>query len=116
MSVPWNGTLAPAWRWLHQQWDYPVPEKSVSATNLAALRGERITEAVRWDEDEWEISSGPASEVPYDEMRVVPLGSLIAADQSLERVVDVTVWEGIWRDADFDWQPWLDSDNEHWSS
>lgn len=111
MSKPWDGSSAPAWRWLGEPWTYPVPQKSVAATNLAALRGERITEAVRWEEEEWEISAGPASDVPKDEMRVVPLGTLIAADPSLSRVVNLSVEEGIWRDADSDWQPWGDSES-----
>ena len=112
MDRPWGGPSATAWRWLDEPWTYPVPEKSVAATNLAALRGERVTEAVRWEEDEWEISAGPAPDVPKDEMRVVPLGTLIAADTSLSRVVNLALEEGIWRDADSDWQPWVDSKSQ----
>jgi len=53
MSVPWAATQEPVWRWLHEPWSYPVPEDSTATTNLAALRGERITEACRWEEGEW---------------------------------------------------------------
>jgi len=55
MSGPWEAAKEPGWRWLHEPWTYPVPENSTAATNLSALRGERITEAARWEEDEWEI-------------------------------------------------------------
>jgi hypothetical protein len=112
MGKPFESSSAPAWRWLYEPWTYPVPEDSVAATNLAALRGERVTEAVRWEEDEWEISAGPAPDVPKDEMRVVPLGTLIAADPSLSRVVNFALEEGIWRDSDSDWQPWGDSESQ----
>src|SRR4051794_83139 len=55
MRSPWNTTLHPAWRWLHEEWSLPVPEASTAATNLAALRGDVITEATRWEVDEWEL-------------------------------------------------------------
>ena len=48
LSKPWSPTAAPAWRWLREEWTYPVPSKSVAITNLGALRGERITEVMRW--------------------------------------------------------------------
>lgn len=102
----WNAQVEPAWQWLRQPWLFPVPRKSVAATNIGALRGERITEAARWEEDEWEICAGPATRVPKDEMRVVPLGTLIAADSTLVRATNLSIGEGIWRDDGLDWQPW----------
>jgi len=108
MSVPWNATTEPVWRWLQEQWAYPVPKESTAATNLAALRGNRITEATRWTEDEWEIFAGAGPDVTEDEMRVVPLGTLLAADESLVSVLHLTIGEGIWRepDSDSEWHPW----------
>jgi hypothetical protein len=106
MSVPWNATLAPPWRWLYDPWTYRVPRQSVAATNLAAVRGERVTEAARWEEEEWEISAGPASDVPKDEMRVVPLGTLVSADESLAPIINLAVGEGIWRGIDSEWRIW----------
>src|SRR5690242_11565646 len=47
MSVPWNANAEPAWRWLHERWTWPVPETSTATTDLAALRGRRVTEAMR---------------------------------------------------------------------
>ncbi len=114
MSAPWSATTEPVWRWLHEPWIYPVPEKSTAATDLAALRGDRITEAARWEEDEWEISAGAGPDVTKDEMRVVPLGTLVAADESLVPVVHLAIGEGLWRDPDPDseWQPWLDREQK----
>jgi hypothetical protein len=106
MSEPWSPVTAPAWRWLREEWTYPVPSKSVAITNLGVLRGERITEAMRWEEDEWEIFAGIGPDVPAGERRVVPLGILLAADESLLPVVNLTIGTGLWRDAASEWHPW----------
>lgn len=108
MSVPWNASSEPVWRWLEEPWSFPVPRDSTAATNLAALRGERITEAMRWEENEWEMFAGPGPDVERDDMRVVALGTLVAADKSLMPVVNLARQEGLWRDADPDseWHPW----------
>lgn len=109
LSVPWSLKTEPVWRWLYEPWPYPAPKKSVTATNLAALRGERITEVTRWEEDEWEMFAGAGPDVPKDEMRVVALGSLVAMDESLVPVVHLAISEGLWRDPEpkSEWHPWL---------
>jgi hypothetical protein len=108
MSAPWGATKEPVWQWLHEPWTYPVPKDATAATNLAALRGDRITEVTRWEEDEWEMFAGAGPDVPKDEMRVVSLGTLIAADKSLVPVMNLAIEEGLWRDPDPDseWHPW----------
>jgi hypothetical protein len=108
MSVSWNATIEPVWRWLHEPWTWPVPEDSTAATNLAALRGDRITEVVRWEKDEWEIFAGAGPDVTEEDMRVVPLGTLLGADESLVPAVTLLVGEGIWRDPEpgSEWHPW----------
>ncbi|HUM06578.1 MAG TPA: DUF4262 domain-containing protein [Terriglobales bacterium] len=112
MSVPWAATQEPVWRWLHEPWSYPVPEDSTATTNLAALRGERITEACRWEEGEWELFAGAGPDVPNEEMRVVSLGTLLAVDASLEPVVNLPIGTGLWRDATSDWHAWLKKDSD----
>jgi hypothetical protein len=108
LSAPWSATTEPVWRWLHEPWSYPVPEKSTATTDLAALRGQRITEVMRWEEDEWEIFAGDGPDVPDEERRVVPLGTLVGADASLAPAVHLAVGEGLLRDPDPDseWRPW----------
>ena len=107
MSVAWSATSEPVWRWLKEPWTFPVPEDSTAATNLAALRGGRITEVMRWDENEWEMFAGPGSNVTSDDMRVVALGTLVAVDKSLVPVVNLATEEGLWRDLepDSEWHP-----------
>jgi hypothetical protein len=106
MGKTWSATGAPAWKWLHDPWTFPVPASSTTTTNLGALRGEHITEAARWEEDEWEIFAGSGTDVPEEEMRVVPLGTLLATDGSLAPVVNLAVGEGLWRDEVSEWQDW----------
>lgn len=108
MSTPWNATTEPVWRWLKEPWSYSVPEDSTATTDLAALRGERVTEAMRWEEDDWEIFVGDGPDVPKHELRVAPLGTLVAADKSLLPVVHLEVGEGLWRDPvlESEWHPW----------
>ncbi len=99
MSVPWSALQEPVWKWLREPWTYPVRQDSTAVTDLAALRGDRITEACRWEEDGWELFAGAGPDVAKDEMRVVALGTLLAVDPSLEPVVSLTIGTGLWRDA-----------------
>jgi hypothetical protein len=107
MSAQWNPTTEPVWRWLKEPWTYPVPEDATATTDLAALRGERVTEAMRWEEDDWEIFVGDGPNIPKDELRVVPLGTLVGADESVFPVVNLAIGEGLLRDdPDSEWRPW----------
>lgn len=107
MSVAWSGDAEPAWRYLHGQWPYRVPSDSTAMTNLDALRGGRITEVTRSEEDEWEMFAGGGPDVEPADARVVPLGTLLAADPSLEPAVDLKPGKGLWRDdMDGAWHAW----------
>jgi hypothetical protein len=112
MSTEWSPSSEPVWRWLDAEWNFPVPNDSTVATNLAALRGERITEVMRCSEDEWEMFAGSGTDVTKDEMRVVALGTLVAADNSLVPAMNLMTEEGFWRDANLDseWHPWRKRD------
>ena len=116
MRTAWNAEKEPVWQWLREPWGYAVPEKSTAVTNLAALRGSRTTEAVRWEEDYWEIFAGAGPDVPKKELRVVPLGTLMATDASLARVMSLEIGAGVWRDADSDWHSWVRRDSSDESS
>ena len=106
LSEPWSAKASPIWQWLQEPWRYPVPSKSKAVTNLAALRGERITEAMRWEEDEWDLFAGPGPDVPKDEIRVIPLGTLLGHDETLGSVVNLPIGSGLWRDDASEWHPW----------
>lgn len=107
MSKPWDAASEPVWRWLDQKWDLPVPENSVAITNIDALKGKPITEAMRWEEDQWEMFAGAGPDVEKEDIREVALGTLLGADQSLYPVANLSVGKGIWRNTDeLEWHSW----------
>jgi hypothetical protein len=106
LAQPWNLAYAPGWRWMKEEWKLPVPKGSVALTDLNALRGGRITEVMRWEEDQWEIFAGVGSKIPESERRVVPLGVLLDADASLLPAVDLRIGTGFWRDDAPEWHAW----------
>jgi hypothetical protein len=114
LGEEWSAAAEPIWKWLHEEWEYMISQKSHASTNLDALRGARITEAVRWEEDYWELFAGPGPEVTHEEMRIVPLGALLAADPSLSPVIDLEIGNGLWREdiQGGDWNPWGDHAGE----
>jgi hypothetical protein len=106
MTTAWSQEMPPLWRWLKEPWPYPVPVSSHALTNLDALRGTTVTEACRWEEDYWELFAGAGPEIQDEQKRVVPLGTLLAADPSLLRILDLPVGEGVWREKHSDWHVW----------
>lgn len=107
MGEAWNPAIHPAWKWLEASWKLPVSPNSKAITNLNALKGHPITEVMRWDENEWEMFAGAGPDVEEDEIRIVPLATLIAQDESLEDVVRLNVGAGLWREDGRDqWHPW----------
>jgi Domain of unknown function (DUF4262) len=107
LAQPWSAAKEPCWQWLHETWTFPVSAQSVATTNLGALRGERVTEAARWELDQWELFAGAGPEIPADDVRVVPLGTLLAIDDSVATVTGLDVGRALWRDAATgSWQRW----------
>jgi len=107
LSRPWNAISEPVWQWLETPWKYGIPKHSAVVTNLDALRGKQITEAMRWEDTDWELFAGAGPDVDKDEIRIVPFGTLLGADTSIEPVVNLAVGKGLWRDpVDREWHPW----------
>ena len=107
MARPWTGDSNGAWRWQFEEWPFSVSRKSTAMTNLAALRGSRVTEVARWEEDQWELFAGPSTEIKDDEARAVALGTLLGADKTLEVAVELPVGGAVWRDEDGGpWHAW----------
>lgn len=106
LSTPLVRGAATPWRWLDEPWPYAVSAKSEAMTNLKALMGVRVTEGARWEDDYWEVFSGSGEEVSREEGRLVPLGTLLGADPSLEALTRLDVGTAMWRKEDGDWHPW----------
>jgi hypothetical protein len=95
------------WQWLWQDWSYPIPEGSTAATEIAVLEGKTVTEAGRWEPDGWELFAGDASLVDKSNVRVVPIGTLVAADATLLPILELEVGKAMWRsDVDGEWHEW----------
>jgi hypothetical protein len=110
LAQRWHSRRSP-WKWLREPWNYPVPDSAVAITNLAALRGEQVTEACRWEEDEWELFAGAGPDVRKSDIRMVPLSILLGFDRTLDAVTRLAVTEGCWRNAETPkWQPWRPGD------
>jgi len=107
MTLPISPVAAPAWRWLSEPWPYPIAEDSVAITNVGALRGEPVTEAARWEESEWELFAGAGPNVQREDIRAVPLGTLLGVDPSLQPVTALPVGKALWReDRGAPWHKW----------
>lgn len=107
LSVPFSPDSEPVWQWLTAPWTLPIPTNSTAATNLGALRGDRITEAARWEEDQWDLFAGAASDIPKSEMRIVPFSTLYAVDSTLAAVAALPVGSALWRyPNELEWHEW----------
>jgi hypothetical protein len=107
MKESWSPDSQPTWKWLEATWDFPVSPKSKAITNLDALRGHPITELTRWEAGEWELFAGAGPDVDESDLRIVPLGTMLGHDATLECIVNLEIGFGLWREgAGLEWHPW----------
>lgn len=107
MSVEWNVSSQPVWQWLSKDWNYDVPENSKVITNINALKGQIITEVMRWELDEWEAFAGSGPDVNPEDIRVISLATIIGIDISMDKMLKLEVGKGIWRDTqELVWNDW----------
>jgi Domain of unknown function (DUF4262) len=107
LSKVWNAASEPVWQWLRVQWPFPFAAGATATTNLAALKGQCITEAARWEEDHWELFVGAGPDIPKEDLRVVPLGTLLAIDPTLIPATKLDIGCAIWRDQrGSQWNQW----------
>ena len=104
-ALPWGADSLQIWQWLELEWQFPVPKNSVAGADLGVLRGGRVIQAARWQNDQWEMFSVPMDGLSPDQVRVVPLGTLLALDETLSVVLDLDIGEGVGRDPeDMKWR------------
>lgn len=107
MSKAYDSNTQPIWKYLKHEWDLNVPEDSIVITDLQALKGEPITELMRWEENEWEMFSGPGPEIPKEQTRIVPIATMLGIDHSLSNSIELNIGKGLWRNSkDDDWHDW----------
>lgn len=107
MSQVWSSQKQPIWKWLKEDWTFDISDKITVVTNLDALKGNPITEIMRWEKEEWEMFSGTGPEIDKEDIRVVPIGVLLSLDKSLLPALELEVGKGMWReDASSIWNTW----------
>lgn len=108
MSREWN-SLDMIWKWLDDSilWEFNIPRNSKVTTEVNVLFGKRITEVMRWEEDDWEGFSRNGEEVDKDDIRIVPIATLIGIDDTLKSIVNLPLEKGFWReDENSEWNDW----------
>lgn len=107
LASPGGPGASPVWKWSQYNWPIEAPLNSIVVTNIAALQGNRITEVVRTDMDCWECFAGSGPDIGPEDARVVPLGTVLGIDHSMDKILTLEVGKGLWRDADNgDWNQW----------
>jgi len=97
----------PVWKWLYMDWNIDAPKNSHVITDLNALKGKTITEVAKWEDHVWEMFSEPGPDVEKEDIRIVPLGTILGIDATLEPILNLIVGQGLWRDnKDSSWQDW----------
>lgn len=107
MANKFNVNQNPVWQWLIDKWNYPVPSNVTVTTNLDALFGNPITEIMRWEEDEWEMFSGAGPDVRQEDIRIVPIGTILGIDSTINKSLGLEIGKGLWRDTnEMEWHNW----------
>ncbi|WP_330745909.1 DUF4262 domain-containing protein [Chryseobacterium sp. CP-77] len=108
MSKEWDVNNI-IWKWLDDRvkWDLGVPKDSQVTTEVAALFGKKVTEVTRWEENEWEAFTQSGEDVDKNNLRVVPIATLIGIDDSLKPILKLNIEDGLWReDGESEWNSW----------
>ncbi|WP_299116456.1 DUF4262 domain-containing protein [uncultured Winogradskyella sp.] len=107
LSKKFEQSTEPVWKWLNNDLEYPVSQDLTVVTNLDALQGEPITEIMRWEEDEFEMFAGAGPDVEKEDVRVVPLATILSIDNSISDALKLEVGKGFWReDRESNWNNW----------
>ncbi|CAA7196832.1 DUF4262 domain-containing protein [Chryseobacterium potabilaquae] len=109
MSLEWNLKEQSVWKWLDENvvWDWKIPSNSKIITNLEALFGTRITEVMRWEEDEWQGFTMNGEEIGKNDIRILPIATILGIDNSLAPITNLDIGKGLWRDSEeLRWKNW----------
>jgi hypothetical protein len=88
------------WRWEFEAWPDAASKKAEAMTTLEVLRGRRVTEASRWEDDYWELLPAAVADSDKENGRLVSLAAMVGLDPSLAAALKLEVGTGLWRDDD----------------
>ncbi len=109
MTKEWHSENQPMWKWLDDTivWNLNVPRDSTVITDVNSLFGKKITEVMRWDENEWEAFTQNGEDIPKKDIRIVPISIILGIDDSLEPILKLDIEKGFWRDEEImEWNNW----------
>jgi hypothetical protein len=107
LSKQFNVVEEPIWKYLVEEWSYPVPVSSICVTDLDTLRGKPLIQAIRWEEDYWEAFSELSSEKTEENTRFVPLNIVMGSYESHNILLELSMNEGAIRnDTIEEWEIW----------
>ena len=106
MSNKWNENDK-IWCWLDKDWTEDVPLSSHVVTNIDFLKGGTITDVMRWEDEYWEMFVGEGSDVPDENVRILPIGTMLGIDESLRPAIELSIGKGLWREnKESEWSLW----------
>lgn len=90
LSNPYDADREPAWRWLTEPWPFSLAPETLAIADMSALHGEPITVVNhhRGEEAPWEFLADDGAP-NGDALRLVPVGTLVAIDPTLEDVLEL---------------------------
>ncbi|MBB3696464.1 DUF4262 domain-containing protein [Flammeovirga yaeyamensis] len=107
MSKERGDNIQLAWQWLTEEWNLPIPKDSKVTTNLEVLKGDPVTEIMKWEENYWEMFSIAADDIKDENIRIVPIGVILGNDVTIENAFALSEKSGIWRDSiHSNWNIW----------
>ncbi len=107
LSIQYSPENEPIWKWITEEWTYSIPSSSTCITDIDTLRGTPIVQAIRWEEDYWEVFSKLPSDIIEDETLLIPLGILIECDNANKIITTLSKGEAVSRkDIQSDWETW----------
>ena len=76
-------------------------------TEVKVLFGKKVTEVMRWEIDDWEAFTQNGTDVNEDDIRIVPIATILGIDNTLLPIVNLQVAKGLWRDSELlEWNDW----------
>lgn len=96
MSHMFDPSTAGPWRWLTEEWPYPVSKRTVVITDLDALRGAPLLDVTCYPGDEgpdWEAFATRPDAPQIELVRAAPFGALVGHDPTLAPALEMTPGE-----------------------
>ncbi len=107
MNIIYDEKEQTIWSWMTRDFNWNVPKLSKCIINNDILFGAKALEIMRWEEDEWEVFTSNSQTINEEDMRIIPLTTLIGIDITLMRILELEVGKGLIRELPTnEWENW----------